>query len=63
MHKSLYFFALILATVGFMFGVRLFGVTFDLTQIASVTIFSMFIYGTLLLYARFWQRSYTPCDC
>src|SRR5437762_2321254 len=48
MRKVLYFFALILGTLGAMYAVRYIGVEFNPRQIASIGIFSMFIYGTLL---------------
>src|SRR5437762_2377259 len=48
MRKVLYFFALILGTLGAMYAVRYIGVEFNAKQMASIGIFSMFIYGTLL---------------
>jgi Na+/H+ antiporter NhaD/arsenite permease-like protein len=48
MRKVLSFFALILATLGGMYLVRVIGIEFNAQQIASIGIFSMFIYGTLL---------------
>ncbi len=48
MNKTLKFFGLLAGTVAAMFALRLADVNFNLQQILSVTIFSMFIYGTLL---------------
>jgi Na+/H+ antiporter NhaD/arsenite permease-like protein len=48
MRKVLSFFALILATLAGMYLARFIGIEFNAQQIASIGIFSMFIYGTLL---------------
>ena len=48
MRKAVYFFALVLGTFGGLLALRWFGVYFDRPQVLSVTIFSTFIYGTLL---------------
>lgn len=48
MRKVISFFALIFGTLGVLWGLRLVDVDFDGRQIASIAIFSMFIYGTLL---------------
>jgi Na+/H+ antiporter NhaD/arsenite permease-like protein len=48
MRKVLFFFGLLIATLVALLAVRLAGVYFSTTQVLSVAIFSMFIYGTLL---------------
>src|SRR3982750_4911093 len=48
MRNVLYFFGLLAGTIAVLFGVKLIDIHFTTPQILSVTIFSMFIYGTLL---------------
>lgn len=48
MRKIVYFFSLLAATLGTLLLLRLVDVNFDVRQILSIVIFSMFIYGTLL---------------
>ena len=48
MAKVLKFFGLMFGTLAVLWGIRLVGIDFDGRQIASIAIFSMFIYGTLL---------------
>ena len=48
MRKVLAFFGLIFGTLAVLWGLRLVDLNFDGRQIASLAIFSMFIYGTLL---------------
>ena len=48
MSKPVSFLALVLGTVAVLLGLRFAGVNFDRAQLLSVTVFSTFIYGTLL---------------
>jgi Na+/H+ antiporter NhaD/arsenite permease-like protein len=48
MHKIIYFFCLLCATVASLFLARFAGMVFNTPQILSISIFSMFIFGTLL---------------
>src|SRR6187551_1549593 len=48
MQRVVYFFALLFGTIAALLLLRLVHVHFNLKQLTSITIFSMFIYGTLL---------------